>query len=139
MCDIKQKTDLKERTIYKCVIKRGDEYISPFAYKTVCLGVVNPLTPDEYHLNGGYGVGYNPYQKGGSLFNKAMVGLCSGFATLRGAQECTATCYGRCFVIIKMRIGGDIWKGTSKNIWDERARFVTYAGSEILSFVEINP
>jgi len=135
MCDISKKTTFKRKTVYKAVIKNKEHYYSYFAGTPIEIGKVNPQqgnsfgTP-EYKLFFPNNIHYNPN----------MIGRCSGFFAKEDAKK---------FVhespagtrLLKIVLGGEIMQGTTAKIcspgcipWDH----ITYAGTEILSFEEIN-
>ncbi len=152
MCDINKETKYKTRIVYKVCYKIDNKYYSYFAGMLIKEGKVEtrtqsphkylPLTISEMEIT--------DYHQGGSLFNKNLVGRTSGFASLDIAKQYilrlklqNINFYKRRYlrprvVLLRIKIGGSIFKGSTKNISVSiPSDSVTYAGSEILSFEEI--
>ena len=148
MCDIKEKTRFKTKTVYKVVEKCGGNYYSYYTGKPVTVGKVTPLTEKElefFMTEVGFDVryAYNPtafkkaYIIGGTrIFNKKMMGKISAFASLSVAKRLKESIPDPC-EILKIKLGGEILKGTSDKMGYIPPHYVTYAGSEVLSIKEI--
>lgn len=135
MCNLtKRRRDLTEVTIYKLVTKEVDgRYRSYFANTPVHVGKVIPQQiPGQY-----IPLGFHFYKKGDGLYNRKMVGKCSGFKNPKIAKELFGYKEDE-NVVLEIVLGGEIWEGDSKgismSIYDEE---VTYAGTEILSIKEL--
>ena len=152
MCDIKKETKYKSRIVYKVCYKIDDQYYSYFAGMLIKEGKVETRTqsPHKYLLLTIPELGITDYHQGENLFNKNLVGRTSGFASLDIAEQFilrlklqNINFYKLRYlkprvVLLKVKIGGSIFKGSTKNIsFYTPSDGVTYAGSEILSFEEI--
>lgn len=131
MCDIKTKTNLTTKTVYKVVRKEDKDYYAYFSGFPIKIGKVDLHWDDKHNDN------FMKYNPASNLYNYIMTGKTSGFAKLISAQKLHKV-LNYANVILKMKLGGEIWKGTGKNISDNISeRIITYAGTEILSFKEI--
>ena len=131
MCDISIKTNLKSKTIYKVAFKDDNEYFAIFSLLNLKIGKVSvPSSIKESYENCG---NYNPL----------MVDKTSGFSSLRAAKrllnyKLSPSYYHHKIVILKMKIRGNIFKGTSDKIALYFPNdFITYAGEEIISMEEV--
>lgn len=131
MCDISIKTNLKSKTIYKVAFKDDNEYFAIFSLLNLKIGKVSvPSNIKDYYK---YDVIYNPL----------MVDKTSGFSSLRAAirllnYKLISGYYHHKIVILKMKIRGNILKGTSDRISLYFPKdFITYAGEEIVSMEEV--
>ena len=147
MCDISKQTDLKERVVYKTVVKHEGFYFSVFCGKLLTTGKVEPLKRSEAlwmeELNK-WRDALRYLQPEEYLFNPHMVGKVSGFVSKEITERFTASNNkvhsDLTHVTLKVKLGGDIMKGTAKRIsYDISERAHTYAGTEILSMEELNP
>ena len=133
MCDIKEKTQLKTMTVYKAVYRNDkDEYLSPFAETPVEIGKVPNFTREV--LCGMFQDILHP-----------MRGHISGCLKKAHAIIISkASCFDNWqnnMKIVKIKLGGDILKGSTSGILDENeltSNGIIYAGSEILSIEEVN-
>ena len=131
MCDISIKTNLKSKTIYKVAFKDYNEYYAVFSHLNLKIGKVS--VPSNIKGRYEYEVIYNPL----------MVDKTSGFASLRAAKrllnhKLSCSYYNNKIVILKMKIRGNILKGTSDKIALYFPKdFITYAGEEIISMEEV--
>lgn len=132
MCNLKQKTDLKTVTIYKVVsINKKGEFCSVFAGTPIKLGKVR--SQRSYHHSQLYNYAHW-YKPTSSLYNKRMVGKCSGFHDLEVARI-LSRCASLKRHILKIKLGGEIWVGDSKNIsGDVPESAKIYAGTQILEY-----
>lgn len=144
MCDINKETKYKTRIVYKVCYKIDNKYYSYFAGMLIKEGKVETRTqsPHKYLSLTIPEIRVIDYHQVESLFNKNLVGRTSGFANLNIAQILRLRLqHGDLkprVVLLKMKIGGSIFKGSTKNISISiPSDSVTYAGSEILSFEEI--
>ena len=136
MCNISKKTKLKKVTVFTAVIKHKEDYYSYFSLKKLKVGKVIPLTMEELNkcpVSTGSAKDYlNPNEQ---FYNENMVGRVSGFATIDPANTLYDT-FGK--VVLKVVLGGDIMRGTAKNVMERRYnKRVVYAGTEIISMEEV--
>ena len=142
MCDIRNKTDLSKITVYKLVkTDIQNNYYAFYSGLPIQLGKIE-LDWDGSKIERTFFDQYDFQDFIHSfLFNGFMNGKMSGFATLEMAKKLLSkTVYGGDNkTILKIELGGEIWKGTSKNISiyipDDG---IIYAGTEVLSFKEIS-
>jgi hypothetical protein len=135
MCNITKKTDKKTVTVYKAVIKDGENYYAFFSGIKIGVGTVKPQIDADYVKNIYL---YRGYFKHDSIYNENMVGKTSGFAKHKTAKLLLSECFYTEAVILKMVLGGEIWEGNAEHIACEiNPSEVVYAGTEILSFEEV--
>jgi len=135
MCDINKKTDLTTKIIYKVVRILDGKYYAYYSGLPIEIGKVDSSWEDKKHKWPDY-----LHYKFTRLYNNNMIGKTSGFATLKAAMILKQNCkyYQDTTTILKIKLGGEIWKGNGKNISSVISNdIVTYAGTEILSFEEI--
>lgn len=147
MCDISKKTSLKQKTVYKVVFKdnKGD-YYSIFTYQPIIKGsVVNDI--DEmlkmcYHVLHDTHATFDFHS---NLYNPNMRGRVSGFALKKDAFDYVKYSDGYIdvakskgyVVVLRLVLNGSILQGTTLHsglFYDDH---ITYAGSVIKSFKEI--
>jgi hypothetical protein len=139
MCDIKTKTDLKERIIYKVVIKKDDKYYGLYSGVELKLGKVSKKR-DENSINT-RAIHFEPYsQYNEPYYNALMIGRINGFANKIIAKNLAI--YNddpfRRVVTTKVVLSGSIYRGTGKNIsYSVPVKCITYAGSIVKSFEEV--
>jgi hypothetical protein len=76
------------------------------------------------------------------LHNTLMIGKTSGFASLTAAKQLLTLekrnhTKKKSIAILSIKLGGEIYEGTSAKIGMRNDNFKTYAGSEILSIKEL--
>ena len=150
MCDISQKTNFKQKTVYKTVLKQNGKYFSLFAMHKLRKGsVVNSINTMKAKAKKILGTLPGCLKNSSSLYNVNMKGLVSGFDRKQDAITLSRPVNGDNYlssrakqkgelVILKIVLGGTILEGTTDLI-SSRVPYVnkTYAGSIIKSMIEI--
>ena len=144
MCDISKPTKLKTKKVYKVCIKVNRDYYSIFALKKIKVGEVGEyLHREQTEVSSLTGI---PPCWGRD--NPLMAQMVSGFASISTARQLKSIRSNSLrvqihlgvfkIVILEMMLGGTILKGTSAGISSMLPKNrVTYAGSEIISFKEV--
>lgn len=140
MCDISIQTRFKTKTVYKVAYQILGAYYSMFAGMLLNIGQVSKMPL----YKGGVHHRFIRYKECPELFNPHMQGRTSGFKTKRAALELVKNTLNveipamSYTVILKIKLGGNIIQGTSAGIGGVSSRYVTYAGTEILSLEEVS-
>ena len=137
MCDISKPTKLKEITVYKVATKSQSGYLSAFVEAPIKLGEVKPFEMT--------GILVLKYGYNSALFNINMIRRSSGFKSKEAAQKLADFFANNSedennnenLIVLKIKLGGSIMRGTSNYIGGIDASHITYAGTEILSIEEI--
>jgi len=143
MCDIRQQTNLKTKTVYKVVYKANGKYYAVFSGLRLEIGFVQKMLRfdsviEDDNKDASILQSFNSFHKTSSTcYNPLMSGRTSGFSSLKAAEILARCCYPS--IILKIQLGGSILKGTSANILRDPTfqRYITYAGTEVLSIKEI--
>jgi len=139
MCDINKKTNYTTRIVYKVVHKNGDNYYALYSGLPICIGNVDKrwrISKLKENIRDNYD--FNSFTPDTWTYNRNIIGKTTGFADLKAAKILKRESNREDKTILKIKLGGEIWKGTSKNILSEYFdNHIVYAGSEILSFEEI--
>lgn len=139
MCDINKKTKLKTVTVYKLCHKIGNKYYAYFSGMEISTGnVVNfKNTCDSHFLN-------RINKENSPIYNENMIGRTSGFKLKKDVEYLLEHIkkhnpFNCGKVILKIKLGGDIMKGSGKNIImdDYLDSTITYAGTEIVEMQEV--
>jgi len=124
MCDINKKTKLKTVTGYKLCWKEKDTYYSHIVRSRIDLGKINSPRESVNVFN------YNYIMK--------QFKLCTILKKLAVARKHYHSSNISTLVLLKITLGGIIYKGTDRGYTNMLDNNIVYAGSEILSYQEID-
>lgn len=139
MCNVNIKTKYTTRIVYKVVNKIADNYHALYSGLPIRIGKVDArwkLSKLKEDILDNYDfINFTPVDW---TYNSNIIGKTTGFANLKAAKILQKGTHREANTILKIKLGGEIWKGTSKNILSESFdNHIVYAGSKILSFEEI--
>jgi len=140
MCNINKKSKLKAVTIYKAVYKHNGKYYSYFAGVEIKIGKAQKQTQKILETNSRLMpfVWLQSYDIQNDLYNKNMIGKCSGFKSAKYPKRLFSEWDGSRACILKIELEGEIMIGDATKVADEIPNSaVTYAGTIIKSFKEI--
>lgn len=139
MCDINKKTKYTTRIVYKVVHKIDGNYYALYSGLPISIGKVDArwrLSKLKEDIRDNYD--FSNFTTDTWFYNRNIIGKTSGFAILKAAKILKSESHREDKKILKIKLGGEIWKGTSKNILSKYFdNYIVYAGTEILSFEEI--
>jgi hypothetical protein len=140
MCNVKEPANIQEIVGYKIVFKEGNKYLSPFAGKEIGIGKVYDMP--FYNFEDQTKYWFYVYDE---LDNPNMIGKTTVFKSLEEAQiilkvlnKDESNLQWKDCIIIKIKITGNIIKGTSARIVEGFNNYIVYAGEEVLEIEEIN-
>ena len=139
MCDVNIRTKYTTRIVYKVVHKIADKYYALYSGLPIRIGNVDKrwrLSKLKESIQDKYD--FSSFTSDNWSYNRNIIGKTTGFTDLKAANILKRESHREDKTILKMKLGGEIWKGTSRNILSEHFdNYIVYAGSEILSFEEI--
>lgn len=139
MCDVNIRTKYTTRIVYKVVHKIGEKYYALYSGLPIRLGNVDKrwrLSKLKESIRDSYD--FNVFTSDEWSYNRNIVGKTTGFALLEAAKILKQESSKEDKTVLKIKLGGEIWKGTGKNILSSYFdKYIVYAGSEILSFEEV--